>query len=144
MEATFKRTKDGLKLTIEPRKDQDRNLVKEFLNQELPGYKHSLEYSYDDKSDAISLQFVPIINKANLLKEGFTEGTPTHLLITPSELPGGFKYYKFYNKVAFVINHFGTFSHINHKGEEIKGQIRNIIELRNYLMENANIWKSIE
>lgn len=72
MEAKFKQ-KDGLQtLEIIPRNDAEKVLIKEFMNKEIPGYDHSLQFQLVDGK--IELAFHPTLSERSLMKEIMGKG----------------------------------------------------------------------
>ena len=152
METNFKQEDGHLKLNIEARSNIEREMLKEFMQQEIPGYTHSLQYRYEN--DKLKVFFTPIINKANLLKEGFVlsidmvDYSKATFLNNQDEFNDGWftahYYVKKYNKAFVVINTFGTVIYYDKNKKLAAKNVRNIYELRQLLGKNEKIWLRLE
>lgn len=69
MKTEIKQVDGLLTITGSTMEKEEKELLKEFFQKEIPGYDHSLNYSYDDETDSFKIRFVPVISRHNLEKE---------------------------------------------------------------------------
>jgi len=148
MEAYFKQENGKLTLQIDARSNIERATLEEFMQQEIPGYKHSFHYNYD--GDKLKVHFRPIIGINNLIKEGFYYMQSP---INPStgnkfrnefNLRLGFFLVREFGNCVVIINTFGSIWHVRPLNSLIHKRVKDIKELRSYVKENENIWKSYQ
>jgi len=147
MKTEFKTEDDLLKICIEPNSIAEKELLREYMQKEIPGLDHSHQFEYDKHNNTLKTFFTPIINKKNLLKEGFLLESDVPEFDLSSFLPEDYQgklksylYIKQFGNISLVVNTFGGYFHYDNKGNFVTGQFRNIYQVRKYIEKNREIW----
>lgn len=142
MEASLKQIDGRLILFVNPRTAAEQQLLEEFMQQEIPGHQHYLDYK--KTTNGAELNFRPRLSMKNLRKEGFDTSSGIRKLfqqeigLQKSMLMA----MKNFNSVKLFVNSFGGYHYKHFDGTIIKGRFKDLIEMRQYIAKNEKLWRT--